>query len=82
MKERASIWRRWVADRREGYLSRRWVGGQRRTSRQQSAKKEKEENKKITKIFYVRFSSISSQYVTRFRKEKEGKFKNLGLVAA
>ena len=55
----------------------------RRTSQHQSASEETEENKKSLKI--VMFDSqvsISSQSVTGFGKEKEGTFKNLGLVAA
>ena len=52
------------------------------TGQHQRARKEKEENKKSLKI--VMFSSQESR-VNRsqdLRKEKEGSFKNLGLVAA
>ena len=53
------------------------------TSRHQSAREEKEENKKTLKIvtFDSRVSLVNT-YVTGFGKEKEETFKNLGLVAA
>ena len=54
------------------------------TSQHQSASEETEENKKLLKIVtYVRFSSTSKVKRSQsLEKEKEGTFKNLGLVAA
>ena len=51
------------------------------TSRHQTAREETEENNKSIEI--VMFDSqVYSLYVIGFGKEKEGTFKNLGLVAA
>ena len=60
-----------------------WERALRETSRHQSASKEKEENKNSLKIItFDSQVSLVNTYVTGFGKEKEGTFKNLGLIAA